>query len=94
MKYFAIHPSIYSAVRASLDARFGHPIIKDGRTITETCLPAADSPDAILATDGRVLVPVNEEFLLLEGVQADIDGLFASGHVEELTEEVFNSLRS
>lgn len=92
MRYFAVSSAIYEEVRATLDAQFGHPIVRDGRTITETCMPAADG--AILATDGRVLVPFNEEHLLDERVQSALAGLLHLGAVEELTEETFNTLRA
>lgn len=93
MKYFAVSSAIYEQVRAALDLQFGHPIVRDGRTVTESCLPAADG-GAILATDGRVLAPLHEEFLLIEEVQSQLAGLLHLGQVEELTEENFNTLRT
>lgn len=93
MRYFAVSSAIYKQVRATLDGQFGHPIVRDGRTITESCLPAAGG-GAILANDGRVLVPLNEEFLLLGDVQSQLAGLLHLGAVEELTEAAFTALRT
>lgn len=93
MKFYAVSSAIYEQVRAALDLQFGHPIVRDGRPVTESCLPAADG-GAILSTDGRVLVPLHEEFLLNEQVQSQLAGLLHLGEAEELTEETFNNLRA
>jgi hypothetical protein len=84
MRYFLTTDPVYEQVRAGLDAAFGHPISKDGRVITVSCLPPAAHADTRRHTDGRIIVPVSEDWLSLLPVAAAIESLLQSGGATEL----------
>lgn len=80
------------ATRTALDAGFGHPLVKDGRVITESCLLPADHPDNIRHADGRIAVAVLPEWLGLEGVPKTLAQLTAAKQAEEITAEAYAAL--
>lgn len=83
-RYFAASPQVYEAVRAQLDALWGHP---DG--VTDTAFqPVALAPQD---ANGRALLAVWSSFCEMQDVAAMLPGLLASGSVSEITEQEFNA---
>jgi len=83
-RYFAASPQVYEAVRAQLDALWGHP---DG--VTETAFnPVTLAPRD---NDGRALLAVWSSFCEMPDVAEMLPGLLASGAVAEITQQEFDA---
>ena len=84
-RYFRSDAATYEAIRAGLDAEWGH----SPGTGTATCFePAATAPrDAA----GRVLLAVLSEFCAYEAVAAVLPALLSSGAVEEIDRATYQA---
>lgn len=83
-RYFRSFPSVYEAVRSSLDEAFGHP-----NADTVTCIePAATG---VKDAQGRMLLAADAAWCEWPQVAAVLPGLLASGQVEEIDEATYQS---
>lgn len=87
MRYFrTADAELYESVRLQLDAAWGHPTA-DGATLT--CIDPVEVAPRDIA--GRVLLAVREEFVLYEPAATILPHLLEAGHVEQITEQDYDS---
>jgi hypothetical protein len=84
-RYFRSSVAVYEAVRANLDAAFGHPNAE-----TQTCIEPAET--GVRDSLGRMLFAADAPWCEWPQVAAVLPELLSSGSVEEIDEATYQGV--